>query len=131
MIIRLCILLFVVSLVSCDPARILLVRCPSKPGSSVELYARKGILGSWPQQDSLEKVTLQLPFSAAGKDTSFLYGVGTWTDERIANFAAHTDSIVLTNSKGRQVYNSREAIIQYLRKNRTGAAKSLLTIEAE
>ncbi len=119
---------FLLSLQSCDPARVLVVKAAGVQDSSVTIYANKNILPS-ASGNGDEKIILHIP---AAKDTIFYYGIGGWgEDDLMSGFAANFDSIILQGHGERQVLSNLESITDYLLNHRSGFASRILTIEAE
>lgn len=126
-------ILVIITLASCDPARILIVKAGENPNVSVSVYANKNILPH-PQGNLNQKIVIQVPAtpSSTKRDTTILYGLGGWGDDSLMpEYAKNIDSIVLVNSNGTVVLNDQTEINAYLLKSRHGFAKRILTIEAK
>lgn len=122
-----CCLLSVAIFQSCDPGRILQIKTVNKPNYSVTIYANGNILPASKERQN-EKLVLHFPTKM---DTAFYYGIGTWHDDKMPEFAKNFDSIIIIRNGVKQNLTSQEDIVKFLLKQRHGFAKSILTIEAK
>ncbi len=125
-------ILGMITLISCDPARILVVKAADKPNVSVTIYSNKNILPY--SNDSIDKIIIKIPETDTSikHDTTFFYGLGGWgNDSLMPNFSQNIDSIIIVNSKEKVMLDNQTDINTYLLKNRHGFAKRILTIEAK
>lgn len=122
-----------ITLISCDPVRMLVVKAADKPNVSVTIYSNKNILSF--SNDSIDnKIIIQIPEtdSSIKRDTTLFYGLGGWgNDSLMYNFSQNIDSIIIVNSSETVILNNQNEINAYLLENRHGFAKSILTIEAK
>ncbi|MBL0358411.1 MAG: hypothetical protein IPP72_16815 [Chitinophagaceae bacterium] len=119
-------------LVSCDPAKILVIKAANKENVSVVVFTSTKII---PQSnsDSSTKLTIQVPPIDVSNtyQKSFDYGIGNWPDKEILDLVANIDSIVINNSFDTMRLTNKEQMGKYLKKHRSGYAGSVLTIEAK
>lgn len=115
-------------LVSCDPAKLLVIKAGSKSISSVTVYTNQAIIPFGNRGDSA-KMIIKVPTNDTIEKT-FNYGIGNWPDDAIKDLAAKIDSIILINSTNRLTLVNKSDLENYLKKHRHGYAGSILTIEA-
>ncbi|WP_153799747.1 hypothetical protein [Foetidibacter luteolus] len=116
-------------LVSCDPAKLLVIKADSKSGSSVTVYTNNKIIPFGNKHDST-KMIIQVPLN----DTTnkiFNFGIGNWPNDAIIDLAKNIDSIIFRGSTGKQALINKSELEVYLKKHRGGYAGSRLTIEAK
>ena len=115
--------------VSCDPAKLLVIRAENKNTSSVTVYTNNKIV-PFGNKDDNTKFTIQVPFNDT-TSKSFNYGIGNWSNDAIKDLSTNIDSIIITNSADKLVLVNKSEIENYLKKHRSGYAGSILTIEAK
>lgn len=123
-------MLTVLSVQSCDPARVMVVKTADKPNLSVAIYANKNIL---PGKEGNDKIVINIPSQGmpAKRDTTFYYGLGGWGRGDMSWFAKDIDSIIIINSNGKLLLNDEAAIAGYLNKHKHGFGHRILTIKAQ
>lgn len=122
-------LLASLSLASCDPAKILVVKADKDKSASVIVYANNRIAPYTDRNDSA-KLIIQVPQPDTMRKT-FHYGIGGWSNEAIAEMANNIDSIVFLHPARKSTLTSKHEITQYLRNGRSGFGGRILTIEAK
>ena len=119
----------VLILVSCDPAKIVVIKASNKNNTSVMIFGNGRMLPFANRADS-NKIVIQVPLNDTTKRT-LKYGLGDWYEGAITDLAKNIDSIIISNAQGRSVLNNRTDIETYLKKHRGGYAKNILRIEAK
>ena len=121
-----------VTIVSCDPFRILVIKAADKPNVSISIFANENIL---PYNTGRGKIAIEIPTKgqATKFDTSFFYGLGLWRkSSEIDSFTNNIDSIIIKNSTSTEVLKNPNEIKQYLLKHRSGMyGSAVLTLEAK
>lgn len=115
-------------LASCDPIKRLVIKAGNS-NTFVAVYTNKKILPCGNREDN-SKIIIQVPYNDTTRKT-FNYGIGYWPGDAITNLAANIDSIVIKNTNGKVVLIGKTDIERYLKKHRSGYARSVLTIEAK
>ena len=114
---------------SCDPALLLTVKVDNKNTQSIILFTDKRILPFNHDNDS-SKFIIQVPYNDSIIKT-FNYGIGAWSNESIIELTKIIDSIYINDGKNTKILIKKSDMENYLRKNRSGYAGSILTIKAQ
>lgn len=121
--------IFLLFFISCDPARILVIKAAKKNNASVMIYGNGSII---PQQNANEKILIQIPSKDNEYETTYFYGLGAWGDSTsILHLTNNIDSIIIVNNTNKKILKNKQEIHSFLLKSRHGFAKSILSIEAK
>ena len=123
---------FLLVLVSCDPAKIIVLKTNKVPNSQISIYADATIL-PYSNPDSISKIILQVPYtdSTTHREKVLNYGLGVWDDEELIHLSEIIDSIIIQNAESIDICNSQNEIHAYLIAHRGGFAGSRLLFETE
>ena len=123
-------LTFTILLLSaCDPGRVLVIRADTKNNTSVTVYTNKKII-PFSNKDDSSKFVIHVPHNDT-TEKIFNYGLGNWPNDAIVDLTTIIDSVIIQNHTNKLVLVNKADIHAYLRKHRSGYAKSVLTIEAK
>ena len=120
--------------VSCDPGQVLIISAENKPNNSVTVYANSKIFGRYEKNNpDSEKVIIRIPplNEPSKRDSTISYGIGVWGNPEILSLANNIDSIIISNHADKIFLKDKTDITNYLLKNRSGFANSILTIRAK
>jgi len=117
-------------LVSCDVAKVLVLKSSSKKDSSVIVYAQKSII-PFTSENVTEKIVIQTPTLDSLSQKKLIlsnYGFGGWADGHVVEIAQTIDSIIIINDDKKVVLNNPIAVENYLLSNRKGIFNRILKI---
>jgi hypothetical protein len=118
---------------SCDPAHRLVVEASKMNHASVTIHTNDNIMGIAGIGSVAEKNNITVPDHSDTLDQfkkTFFYGLGTWYDSHLKDFASKIDSIVFMNEHRRMTISGTTNIYDYLRKHRSGMLKTKLKVKA-
>jgi hypothetical protein len=118
---------------SCDPAHSLVVEASNLNNASVTIHTNSNIMGITGIGSVAGKTNIIVPDPSDTSDQfkkTFYYGLGTWYDSHLKDFASKIDSIVFVNEHRRMTISGTMNIYDYLRKHRSGMLKTKLKIKA-
>src|SRR4051812_47919088 len=98
-------ILTILFLTSCDPAKLLIIRADSKNNTSVSVYTNNKIIpfgNEVGNKEDTTKMIIQVPFDDTTKRT-FNYGIGNWPNNAITELVTNIDSVIINNSKNKIV----------------------------
>ena len=117
-------------LFACDPAKILVLNIESKHGKAIILYTNNRF-----ESINSKRVNEQIIVEQKSNeyftrvDTTIYFGIGGWDEDySLPKLCEGIDSIVIT-SETKVIIKDKNELFDYLKKRRSGIAKSILTIK--
>ena len=124
----LALVIMVITLSACDPARFILISPPTEVNSSLEFYSSSGKLPPFSSDSvAVGSATFLRVDSSITQRVVYFGGLGGWSDYLIEELASELDSVVLVSSTGRRVLTG-DMIKKYLYENRHGLFKQKVVL---